>query len=83
MGHPDEFLERLDFLPLGFYQVPLCAGFALRLGVSQRAQAVLQFVVNVFGHERHFLNHLVLATKFGERPLQFLIEPLERRQRAG
>ena len=81
--HPDKFLERLDFLPFGFDQVPLGAGFALRLGVGQRAQAVLQFVVDVFGNERHFLDHLVFAAEFGKRPLQFLVRPLERRQRAG
>ena len=35
-------------------------------------QAGLNFVVDVFGDERHFLDHLLLVEKFGEGALQFL-----------
>jgi len=82
MRHPDEFLQRLDFLPLGFHQMLLRAGFALIFRIGERAQAVLHFVVNVFGHERHFLDDLQLEAKFREQRPEFLIGPLERRQGA-
>ncbi len=79
--HPHKFLERADFLPLGLDEMLLRAGFALGFGIGERAQAVLQLVVDVFRDERHFLNDLVFEAKFGEGVLQFLVGAFERPQR--
>ena len=81
-GHPHKFLKRADFLLLGLDEMLLRAGFALRFRFGERAQAVLQFIVDVFRDERHFLDDFLFEAKFLERRLKFLVGLFERRQGA-
>ena len=79
--HPHKFLQRLDFLLLGGDEMLLRGGFALHFRLGQRAQAVLQLVVDVLRDERHFFDDLLLEAKFGKGRLQLPVGILESRQR--
>ena len=59
----------------------LRAGFALHFRLGKRAQAVLQFVVDVFGDQHHFLDDFLFVAKFLECSSKLLVGPFERRQR--
>jgi hypothetical protein len=51
----------------------LLRGFALGFEILNRAEAELDFVVNVVSDERHFLNDFLLVIELVERLLQLLI----------
>ncbi len=48
--------------------------------VGERAQTVLQFVVDIFGDEHHFLDDFLLEAKFRKRSLQLPVGAFECRQ---
>ena len=74
MRHPHKFLQCLQRLFRRLDQMLLGAGLALSLRFGQRAEAVLQPVVDVFGHRHHFFDDLLLEIKFGKQRLQLFVE---------
>ena len=72
--HPHKFFQRAQLLLFRLDQMFLCRRFALVLRVRQCAQRVLHFVVDVSGHERNLLVHLLLETKLWKLRLQFFVQ---------
>jgi hypothetical protein len=68
--HPHELFERLDFGAFGVQRRAPFGGGALSLQFLNMAQARLEFLVDVAGHNNHFLDHLLLVIKFQKKFLQ-------------
>ena len=74
VGHPHEFLQRPDFLLFRLNDRLLLVGFPLVFLVFDGAQAQLDFVVDVVGHQRHLFDDFLFVVKPVKRPLQPFIE---------
>ena len=72
-GHADEFLERADLALLGFNDDGGLRGFAVGFELLDGAEAEIDFVVDVFRDEGHFLDDFLFVEKFIVGFLQLLI----------
>ena len=55
----------------------MLGGLALGFELANGAETELDLVVDVVGHQRHLLDHLLLVIELDERALEFLVELLE------
>ena len=77
MRHAHKPLEGADLVSFGLDDRLLGGGFALRFQLLDGPQAGLNLVADVLGHQRHFLDDLLLVMKAREGGLELPVEPLE------
>src|SRR5262245_54987887 len=77
MREPDEFFERFDLTTFGLYDDLRLGNLLVLLEFINSSEAKLDFVMNVFRHQRHFLNDLLLVVKLRERALKLVVQFLE------